>query len=126
MAAPISVTPAKPVNTVPSAQTVNEDATLTFSSGNGNLISIADVDAASGLMQITLGVSHGVLTLSGTTGLTFSTGDGTADAAMVFTGTLTDINTALAGLSYAPTSNFNGSATLLVDSDITQQIPLGV
>ncbi|MGQ0752034.1 MAG: DUF4347 domain-containing protein, partial [Betaproteobacteria bacterium] len=37
-----------PINTVPGAQNVAEDTTLVFSSGNGNQLSINDVDAASG------------------------------------------------------------------------------
>ncbi|WP_345530972.1 putative Ig domain-containing protein [Viridibacterium curvum] len=107
-----------PVNSVPAAQSTNEDTALVFSSGNGNLISISDVDATAGSMQVTLGVSNGTLTLSGTTGLSFSSGDGTGDATMTFTGTVANINAALAGLSYAPTANYNGSDTLsIVTSD---------
>src|SRR5207249_2769586 len=51
---------------------------------------------------------------SGTSGLTFSSGDGTADAAMTFTGTLANLNNALVGLSYQPTANYNGSDTLTI------------
>ncbi|HEX5373935.1 MAG TPA: Ig-like domain-containing protein, partial [Aquabacterium sp.] len=107
-----------PVNSVPGAQSVNEDGSLVFSSGNGNLISISDVDAASGSMQVTLSVTNGTLSLSGTSGLSFSSGDGTADATMTFSGTVSAINTALAGLIYTPTAQYNGSATLtLITSD---------
>src|SRR5205814_1079852 len=103
-----------PVNTVPAAQTMNEDATHTFSSGNGNLISISDVDAASSSVQVTLTATNGTLTLSGTSGLTFTAGDGTADATMTFTGTMANINAALAGMSFAPTANFNGAASVQI------------
>jgi hypothetical protein len=89
---------------------MNEDGTLTFSSANGNAISIADVDAGSSNVQVTLTVGSGALTLAGTTGLTVS-GNGTATVTV--TGTLANINTALNGLTYAP-GNFNGSATLTV------------
>ncbi|RZI84403.1 MAG: DUF4347 domain-containing protein, partial [Rubrivivax sp.] len=107
-----------PTNTVPGAQSINEDATLVFSSGSGNLISIADIDANAGLMQVTVGVAHGTLSLSGTTGLSFSVGDGSLDASMTFTGTVANVNAALAGLSYFPTANYNGTDTLtLVTSD---------
>src|SRR5215510_13951111 len=41
-----------PVNTVPGAQTMNEDGTLTFSTANGYAISIADVDAGSSSVQV--------------------------------------------------------------------------
>ncbi|WP_290661605.1 DUF4347 domain-containing protein, partial [Aquabacterium sp.] len=107
-----------PVNTKPGAQSTNEDTNLVFSSGNGNLISISDVDAAGGLMQVTLSVLQGTLTLSGLTGLSFTSGDGSADASMVFTGTIANINAALAGLSYTPASNYAGPDTLsIVTSD---------
>ena len=107
-----------PLNTKPGAQSTNEETALVFSSGNGNLISISDVDAAAGSMQVTLSVLHGTLTLSGLTGLSFTSGDGTADGSMVFTGTVANINAALAGLSYAPTSNYAGADTLsIITSD---------
>ena len=106
---------ASPVNSVPAAQTTNEDTAKVFSVGGGNLISVSDADSTN--LQITLTVAHGAITLSGTTGLTFTAGDGTADATMTFTGTATNINTALAGLSYAPTANYNGSDTLTILSD---------
>src|SRR5207237_940563 len=43
-----------PVNSVPGAQTTNEDTALIFSTANGNLMSIADVDAGSSNVQLTL------------------------------------------------------------------------
>src|SRR6185312_9644255 len=103
-----------PVNAVPAAQTMNEDGTLTFSSANGNAISIADVDAGSGNVQVTLAVTNGVLTLAGISGLTVS-GNGTGTVTV--TGTLANINTALNGLVFAPTGNFNGSANLTVTTN---------
>jgi len=101
-----------PVNTVPGAQTTNEDTALVFSAGNSNAIQISDADAGSGNLQVTLGVSHGTLTLASTAGLSFTTGDGSDDANIVFTGTLADINTALATLTYMPAANYQGTDTL--------------
>ena len=86
-------------------------------------LSIADVDATlapSGQYSVTLSSTHGALTLSTLTGLTFTAGDGAADASMTFTGTLSDINTALATASYAPDANYNGSAT--VDISVTDLV----
>lgn len=103
-----------PVITVPSAQSVDEDGTLTLSTGNGNLISIADVDVSSSALQVIVSVTNGTLTLAQTTGLTFTSGDGTTDATMTFTGTLTNINAALDGLQYDPTADYNGSALLSI------------
>jgi hypothetical protein len=112
----IRVTPANDnsVNNTPGTQNVNEDNTLVFSSGNGNLVSITDSDASS--MQVTLTATNGTLTLSQTTGLTFSVGDGTSDATMTFTGSVADINAALAGMGYTPTANYNGAATITLSS----------
>src|SRR5207244_2765520 len=66
---------------------------------------------------VTLTVTNGTATLSGIGGLTFVTGDGVADATMTFTGTLANINTALDGLSYSPTLNFNGAASLTINTN---------
>ena len=52
--------------------------------------------------------------MAGTAGLSFFAGDGTVDPTMTFSGTVGAINTALNGLNYTPTANFNGAATLTV------------
>ncbi len=106
-----------PVNTVPGGQNVDEDSTLTFSSGGGNAISIADVDAGGSDVEVTLTVTQGTVSLSGVSGLAFTAGDGTADATMTFTGTVSDINTALDGLTYTPNANYHGADTLTLDVD---------
>lgn len=107
-----------PVNTVPGTQTMNENTMLVFSTANSNLISIADPDSGAGSLQVTLSVTTGTLSLSGTTGLTFTVGDGTADTTMTFTGTLASTNTALSGLGYSPPANSgNASATLTLTAN---------
>ena len=103
-----------PLNTVPGPQSTNEDTSLVFNAGNGNLISIADLDAGAGAVQVTLTATNGAITLSQTTGLTFTAGDGTSDAVMTFTGTAANINAALNGLSFAPTANYNGASSLQI------------
>jgi len=112
-----------PVNTVPGSQTVDANGSasahnaVTFSSANSNLISTSDSDAGSNPVQITLSVSHGTLTLSGTSGLTFTSGSN-GSASVTFTGALTAVNTALAGLTYQPATGFHGTDTLtLTDND---------
>ncbi len=109
-----------PVNSVPGAQSTNEDTSLTFNAANSNLISIADIDiaeTAGGKFKVTLSVTNGTLSLSGITGLVFTTGDGTSDTSMVFTGSSANVNAALNGLSYAPTVNYNGSASLSLTTE---------
>jgi hypothetical protein len=108
-----------PVNHVPGAQKGPEDEPLVFSSGRGNDISISDVDAGNNPVRVTLSVSGGIgtLTLSGTAGLSFQSGDGTADTTMTFTGTIAAINAALNGLRLVPPQNFSGSGTLTITTN---------
>ena len=117
MAVAVNAVNDAPANTVPGAQSTNEDTPLVFSTANGNAISIADVDAGTSPVQVTLTAANGVLTLAGTTGLSFVSGDGTADASMSFSGTLTDINAALDGLGFAPDLNYNGAASVQITTD---------
>lgn len=103
-----------PVNTVPAAQNVDKNGSLTFSAANGNAISIADIDAGTNPVKVTLTATNGRITLSGTSGLSFTVGDGTSDPTMTFTGTITNINNALSGLVFEPTNGFDGLATLQI------------
>jgi parallel beta-helix repeat protein len=129
-----------PVNTVPPRQTMNEDALLVFSAANGNAITVADQDAylglsspaanltaVDGVLEITLQGTNGRLTLGGTTGLTFTTGNGIDDALMTFSGTIADINAALDGLTYDSDADFNGlvlNAVRMTSADLGNFGPL--
>jgi hypothetical protein len=96
-------------------QQVDPSGAVIFDAAHNNLISVSDVDAGTGLVQVTLTATHGTLTLSGVTGLTFDPGqDGTADATMTFTGTLTDINNALNGMSFNRTAGYQGLADVTI------------
>jgi trimeric autotransporter adhesin len=107
-----------PVHSVPAAQNTDQDVNLVFSTANSNLISIADVDAGTSTVQVTLTATHGVLTLSGTSGLSFSTGSGTNDATLTFTGNLTDVNHEVDGLVFTPDAGYTGAASVqIVTSD---------
>ncbi|ERM80577.1 hypothetical protein P872_12685, partial [Rhodonellum psychrophilum GCM71 = DSM 17998] len=103
-----------PVNAVPGDQQVDQNASLTFSLGNANQVSISDVDAGGGTVEVSLSATNGVLTLAGVTGLTFTTGDGTADGSMTFRGSIANINTAISTLTFYPTSNYNGLASVTI------------
>ncbi|MFL6844992.1 MAG: Ig-like domain-containing protein [Allosphingosinicella sp.] len=98
--------------TAPASVSLNEDATNVAIAG----MSISDVDATlapAGVYEVTLSSTHGTLTLTTLTGLTFTAGsDGTADASMTFHGTLAAINTALATAKYTPDANYNGAAQI--------------
>jgi cadherin-like protein/Big-like domain-containing protein/Calx-beta domain-containing protein len=106
-----------PVNTVPGPQSTNEDTGKVFSSGNGNQISVADVDLGANPIKITLTATNGIMSLSTIGGLSFTTGTGINDGTMVFTGLLPAVNTALNGMSFNPTANFNGAASIQIISD---------
>jgi hypothetical protein len=103
-----------PVNTVPGAQSTLEDTALVFSTGNGDLLSVGDVDAGSGSVSMDLAVSHGTLLVASTTGLSPSSQPAAAD--LSFSGTLAAVNNALEGLIYVPDADYHGSDTL------TQQV----
>ena len=105
-----------PVNNVPATQSTNEDTALVFSAGNSNLVSISDVDAGGASVQVQLTVTNGTLTLSGTAGLTLMAGVN-GSATMTYQGTIANLNAATAGMSYAPTANYNGPATLTIVTD---------
>ncbi|MFC3071032.1 beta strand repeat-containing protein [Phenylobacterium soli] len=110
-----NVTPVNdaPVNTVPSAQTVTAGSAAAISG-----LSVADVDDADNAIagdetvQVSLAVGHGALNLSTTTGLTGDT-DG-SDGQLAITGTLAQVNAALASLSYTANSAYAGADTLSV------------
>jgi hypothetical protein len=53
--------------------------------------------------------------LSGTGGLTFTTGDGTADATMTFRGSIGAINAALEGAFFQSAADANGTAQLSLE-----------
>ncbi|MDT3778353.1 DUF2341 domain-containing protein [Nitrospira sp. MA-1] len=91
---------------------VNEDDTYRPIAG----VSVSDIDAGTNDLSVTLSVNNGLLRLVTTTGLTFvsSTND---SATMTVTGTMTNLNNALATLRYQPDPDFAGTdlLTLMVD-----------
>ncbi|MCK6402817.1 MAG: putative Ig domain-containing protein, partial [Sphaerotilus natans subsp. sulfidivorans] len=100
-----------PTLALPGRQSTPVDTPLVLDSASGRAPQVADADAA--LLQVTLtSDGHGLLTLSGTTGLSFSVGDGSADTAMTFSGSAAAINAALDGLRFAPSAAYQGSATI--------------
>ena len=112
----LTITPVNsaPGQSIPPDQSININNDLVFSSANGNLISIYDADAGSSPLQVTLSVPDGLLTLASTSNLSFSNGSGTAVQTMTFTGTLTDINIAIDGLTFRADTGFTGSTNLQI------------
>ena len=96
-------------NTVaPTNASMQEDTTLAFT--GGNQLSVFDPEDFT--LSITLTVTDGTLTMTTLTGLSFSTGDGSADVTMTFSGTLPNLNNALSSLTFTPTGDYYGSASL--------------
>jgi len=108
-----------PLNSVPGAQTTPKNILLVFSPGNGNTVSVSDIDAGANSIKITLAATHGTLTLSGVAGLNFAggAGDGTDDATMIFTGPASAVNTSLNGLAFTPEINYTGPAVVTITTN---------
>ncbi|MEP6262889.1 MAG: Ig-like domain-containing protein [Gillisia sp.] len=103
-----------PVNIIPGSQQTDQNVAVVFSSGNGNPISVSDVDAGGGTLRVTLTAGNGSITLSDITGLSFIVGTGSNDSSMTFEGSIVEINAALSGLIFSPTEGYNGPANLIV------------
>ena len=104
-----------PVNTLPPSFTTNEDTSVKLGG-----LSVSDVDAGLGTINVTLSVASGTLTAATAGGVTI-TGSGTAS--IVLSGTLANINTYLATVAnqptYVPVVNANGAVTLtMTTSDL--------
>ena len=112
-----------PVNTVPNTAvtplSATEDTAFAFTSGNK--ISVTDVDGNLSKTQLT--VLHGTLSLSLAGGASISAG-ANGGATLTLSGTETQINAALATLSYQGVLNYNGNETLTVVSTDSAGTPL--
>lgn len=114
-----------PVNTIPT-NTLPALLGVPLVFSGATAVSVSDADAGNNSIQVALTPSAGTLSLSGVTGLTFITGDGTDDAQVAFTGTLPNINAALAGMSYLAPDGHIGSANIVVfTSDLGMSGPGG-
>ena len=106
-----------PVLTVPGGLTATEDQSLAVTG-----ISFVDPDSLTagssfGTMMATVSAVHGTATFGATTGLTFVNGTANGEGTVEVTGTLADLNAALATLNYRGNSYYNGSDTLTVRID---------
>ncbi|MBY0227808.1 MAG: S8 family serine peptidase [Gemmataceae bacterium] len=106
-----------PVAFGPEHEIAAPGTSIVFSIDTWNSALIDDLDAAGEPVEATLSVANGTLTLASTAGLTFTVGDGTADATIQVRGTVYDINSALDGLSYAAPSSYSGVTDLVLDVD---------
>jgi len=89
--------------TVPGQQNVLENTNSTIAG-----ITLSDIDVDDGDVSVTLSVNNGFLTLNTTAFLSFQNGNGNADTAMTFTGSLARVNNALNNLIYKSKVEFLG------------------
>jgi len=95
-----------PVNTVPGAQTVDEDTSLSIGG-----ISVNDNDGNLSTVQLTVAEGNLNVTLNGAA--TISAGANNSNT-LTLSGTQADVNATLASLTYQGATDFNGSDTLTV------------
>ena len=117
-----------PINSVPGAQTVISGVPYAFSAPRGNLISVADADAAENAIKVTLSADQGTVTLvhADPDGrITYLDGDGFEDSTVTFTGTVTAVNTALQWVSYKSPADYTGDVTLTLTTDDLGNVGLG-
>ncbi|MEM8749863.1 MAG: tandem-95 repeat protein, partial [Pseudomonadota bacterium] len=108
--APVHTVPVTSGAAIPATTTV-EDTPLVFNAANGNEISINDPDGDA--LTVTLTATNGTLAVAGGSGATVAA-DGTA--VVTISGTQAQINAALDGLSFISTADYNGTATITVQS----------
>lgn len=104
----------EPTISVPELQTVDAGSALVFSSTIGNAISIGNDNTAATTAFLEISANNGTITLASTNGLTFDSGTGIGDQMMGFSGSISNINAALDGMSFTPDANFIGNATLQI------------
>jgi hypothetical protein len=106
-----------PENTVPGAQIVAENGSLSFSPSNAtpDAIYVHDIDSEGGVERVSVGVEHGSLTPGSTAALASVSGSGTG--ALRLEGTIEALNEALDGLTYVPTHNSREADTLTLETD---------
>jgi ELWxxDGT repeat protein/VCBS repeat-containing protein len=102
-----------PTIEVPGTQLVLQSTTLVLSSG----LNVVDPDAGASPVRLTLSAANGLLSLGNTLGLSFTTGDGTGDPNMVFSGALSSINNALRNLRFTPSDTFTGLTQITLTAD---------
>jgi len=113
----ITATSTGPAISAPSTATVNEDAFLVFSSANPNAITLTDAQAGGGTEQLTLTATHGTLIFATSKGITLgssASSGSSASPSITIRGTLANLNGALNGLKFTPTTGYSGSASLSI------------
>ncbi|AHF04284.1 Hemolysin-type calcium-binding protein [Marichromatium purpuratum 984] len=99
-----------PVTTLPATPSIAEDSSANAIGG----LSIADDDSDD--QSVTLTASNGTIALTANGGATVTDNDG-SDGTLAFNGTLAQVNAALGNLTFTPSADFAGNASLQVQTD---------
>jgi hypothetical protein len=100
-----------PIISAPTTASVNQNGSITFSSTDGNAISVSDADSNGAVEQVALTATHGTLSLATTAGVSIISG-ASGTAALTVTGTIMALNAALNGLAFSPTNGYSGAASI--------------
>src|SRR5690606_36028340 len=115
----ITITPVNdpPQITAPLNQGTARNQPLVFSAAPNlnNPIQVSDPDAGTNPLVVTLQAVNGTATLGQTTGLVRVEGDGTS--LVTLEGSPQTLNAALEGLTFQPTLDFVGPASLIINVD---------
>ncbi len=102
----------KPTFALPTAASLPENSSFTFSNAGSNAIGILDSAAGSGgNVQLTLSTGHGTLGLATTSSLSFTSGANNKGS-MTIVGSLASILAALDGLTFTPKAKYVGSGSI--------------
>lgn len=101
----------------PPVQTTTTGSQIIFSSVGGNVIVVSDPDADGNVEQVTLTADGGTLRLAENSGISFVAGTDLGDTTMTFEGTLDAINASMNGLTFTPTGQYAGTASLEVTAN---------
>jgi VCBS repeat-containing protein len=114
----LNIAPVNDAPTISRPATVSATEDVQFNFNGGNTISIADVDARNGIVQVALSIPTGTITL--TQGATAVTGGSLGSSTFTLQGTVSEINGALATLKY--TSALDDNSLNVNDADRTLAI----
>ena len=98
-----------PIITAPVNESSPKNGSVTFSATTLNAISISDDDALAGIMRVELTATDGTITLgnAGVVNVISDTGN-----SVIIEGSLANLNTALEGTIFSPTSGFSGTGLI--------------